>query len=187
VVFCGRETPRCFQGKGQGMDWRGITQKFDIKSKPVRWLGFFLGCRFNWQAHVKQAGTMTRLLPRLSVQLAGPCQASPGPWASQDPQIMNANGVPRRLARKIAWAVSMSTAAYVIEAIWEDQAWLLNRFNKLTTAIGRAVAGTFSTTKGEYAIRAADIPHSASLGSQKGMATGVRLSLPQEGSAPPRG
>ena len=52
----------------------------------------------------------------------------------------------------------MSTAAYGIEALWEGQRWLLNGFNKLTTAIGRAVAGTFSTAKGEDAIRAGDIP-----------------------------
>ena len=71
---------------------------------------------------------------------------------------MNGNGVPRKLARKVAWAVAMSTAAYGIEAIWEDQAWLLNGFHRLTTEIGRRVAGTFSSTKGEDAIRAADIP-----------------------------
>jgi hypothetical protein len=70
-------------------------------------------------------------------------------------RVMNANGVTRKLARKIAWAVSKSTAAYGIEAIWKDQAWLLNGFN---TAIGQAAAGTSSTTKGEDAIRVADIP-----------------------------
>jgi ribonuclease HI len=52
----------------------------------------------------------------------------------------------------------MSTATYGIEAIWEGQAWLLGGFNRLTTAIARSVAGTFSTTKGEDAIRAADTP-----------------------------
>jgi len=71
---------------------------------------------------------------------------------------MNANGIPRKLARKVAWAVAMSTAAYGIEAIWEDQKWLLDGFTKLTTVLGRTVAGTFSTAKGEDAIRAADIP-----------------------------
>jgi len=39
----------------------------------------------------------------------------------------------------------MSTAAYGIEAIWEGQQWLLDGFNKLAVAIGRAVAGTFSS------------------------------------------
>jgi hypothetical protein len=52
----------------------------------------------------------------------------------------------------------MSTAAYGIEAIWEDQQWLLDGFHKLTVAIARTVAGTFSSTMGEDAIRAADIP-----------------------------
>jgi hypothetical protein len=69
---------------------------------------------------------------------------------------MTASGVPRKLARKVAWAVPISTAAYGIEAIWEGQKWLLDGFNKLSTAIGRAVAGTFSITKGEGAMRTAD-------------------------------
>jgi hypothetical protein len=72
--------------------------------------------------------------------------------------IMNANGVPRKLARKVAWSVAMSTAAYGIEAIWEGQQWLPDGFHKLTVAISRTVTGTFSTTKGEDAIRAADFP-----------------------------
>jgi hypothetical protein len=52
----------------------------------------------------------------------------------------------------------MSTAAYGVEAIWEGQKWLLDDFHKLTVAIGRNVAGTFWTPKGEDAIRAADTP-----------------------------
>jgi hypothetical protein len=71
---------------------------------------------------------------------------------------MNANGVPRKLARKVAWSVAMSTAAYGVEAIWEDQQWLLDGFHKLTVAIARTVAGTFRSTMGEDAIRAADTP-----------------------------
>jgi len=43
-----------------------------------------------------------------------------------------------------------------IEALWEGQSWLLDGFDKLSTAIGHAVAGTFSTTKDTDAIRAAD-------------------------------
>jgi hypothetical protein len=35
---------------------------------------------------------------------------------------------------------------------------VLEGFDRLTVAIGRSVAGTFSTTKGEDAIRAADTP-----------------------------
>jgi hypothetical protein len=54
--------------------------------------------------------------------------------------------------------VAMSTAAYGVEAIWEGQQWLLGVFHRLTVAIARTVAGTFSTTKGEDAIRAADTP-----------------------------
>ena len=71
---------------------------------------------------------------------------------------MTANGIPRKLTRKVAWAVAMSTAAYVIEALWEGQRWLLNGFSKLTTAIGQAVAGTLSTAKGEGATRPGGIP-----------------------------
>jgi len=57
---------------------------------------------------------------------------------------MTAIGIPRKLARKVAWAVAMSTAAYGTEALSEGQRWLLNGFDKLTRAIGQAVAGTFS-------------------------------------------
>jgi len=52
----------------------------------------------------------------------------------------------------------MSTAAYEVEVIWEDQGRPPDKFDHLTSAIGRAVAGTFSTAKAEDAIRAADIP-----------------------------
>jgi len=71
---------------------------------------------------------------------------------------MDANGVPRKLVRKVAWALAMSTAAYRVEALWEGQKWMLEGFHKLTVAIGRTVAGTFGTAKGEDAIRAADTP-----------------------------
>jgi len=72
-------------------------------------------------------------------------------------RIINANGVKRSLARKVAWAMAMSTAAYGVGAIWENQGWMLDSFNHLT-AIGQAVAGTFSTAKAEDAIQAADTP-----------------------------
>jgi hypothetical protein len=71
---------------------------------------------------------------------------------------MTANGIRRKLARKVGWAVAMSTAAYGIEAIWEGQEWLLEGFYKLSVAIGRSVAGTFGMAKGEDAMRAADTP-----------------------------
>jgi hypothetical protein len=64
--------------------------------------------------------------------------------------IMNANGIKWKLARKAGWLVAMSAAAYGIEAIWEGQARLFDGFHRLNVAIGRAVAGTFSTSKGEY-------------------------------------
>jgi hypothetical protein len=45
--------PSIAKAKNWRLDWGGVTRKFDIKAKPVRWLGFFLDCRINWQAHVK--------------------------------------------------------------------------------------------------------------------------------------
>jgi hypothetical protein len=45
-----------------------------------------------------------------------------------------------------------------MEAIWEGQQWLFDGFHRLTVAIARTVTGTFSTTQGEDAIRAADTP-----------------------------
>jgi len=66
---------------------------------------------------------------------------------------MKANRIPRKLARKAAWAVAISTATYGVEAIWEDQKWLLKGFDKLTVTIAQAVAA-----KGTDAIRAADTP-----------------------------
>jgi hypothetical protein len=88
----------------------------------------------NWQAHVKR-----RLAALGHHRLRTMAR------------IMNANGV----SRKVAWAVAMSTTAYGIEAIWEGQQWLLDGFHRLTVAIARTVAGTFSTTirKGEDVIR----------------------------------
>ena len=48
------------------------------------------------------------------------------------------------------------TRRFVIKA--KPVRWLGFFIDKLTTTIGRAVAGTFSTAKGEDAVRAADIP-----------------------------
>jgi len=47
---------------------------------------------------------------------------------------------------------------YGVEAIWEGQAWILDGFHKPTTTMAHAVARTFSSTKGDDAIPAADIP-----------------------------
>jgi hypothetical protein len=132
VDLCG-ERPRAAskeKAKKWKLRWSGITRKFNINAKPVRWLGFFLDCRMNWQAHVKHRLALGHYRLRTIAR------------------VMNANGVPRKLARKIAWSVAMSTAAYGIEAIWEGQQWLLDGFHKLTVAIARTVAGTFGTTKG---------------------------------------
>jgi ribonuclease HI len=141
-IFAG-ERPRTTsrkKAKKWKLRWRGVTRKFDILAKPVRWLGFFIDCRFNWRAHVKHRLALGHHRLRTIAR------------------IMKANGIPRKLARKVAWAVAMSTAAYGVEAIWEGQKWLLDDFHKLTVAIGRTVAGTFGTAKGEDAIRAADTP-----------------------------
>jgi hypothetical protein len=106
----------------------------------VRWLGFFLDPKFNWQAHVKHRLALRHHRIKTLAR------------------VMGANGTPRKLARKVARAVAMSTAAYGVEAIWEGQKWLSDGFDKLTRTIGRTVAGTFSTAKGDDAIRAADTP-----------------------------
>jgi hypothetical protein len=82
------------------LDWNGVKHKFDIKAKPVRWLGLFLDCRMNWQAHVKHRLALGHHRIRTMAR------------------IMNANGIKRKLAR---WSIAMSTAAYGIEAIWEGQ------------------------------------------------------------------
>jgi hypothetical protein len=117
-----------------------VERRFNPKAKPVRWLGFFLDPKFNWQAHVKHRLALGHHRIKTLAR------------------VMGANGTPRQLARKVAWAVAMSTAAYGVEAIWEGQQWLADSFDKLTRTIGRTVAGTFSTTKVEDAIRAADTP-----------------------------
>jgi hypothetical protein len=50
-----RKTASRLKGEDKRMEaeWRRVTRKFDINAKPVRWLGFVLDCRMNWQAHVK--------------------------------------------------------------------------------------------------------------------------------------
>jgi len=86
-------------------------------------------------------------------------------------RAMNANGIPRRLARKIAWAVSMSTAAaYGVKAIWEGQQWLLDSFDRPTSVTGRTIADTFSTAKERTpGIQGpADIPHAPGVDSGLG-------------------
>jgi hypothetical protein len=76
-----------------------VERWFNIKAKPVSWLGFFLDQMFNWQAHVK---------PRLAL----------GHYRiKKSARVMGANGTPRKPAGKVAWSVAMSTAAYEAEAI----------------------------------------------------------------------
>jgi hypothetical protein len=101
--FFANERPRVpslAKAKELQLDWNGVKHKFDIKAKPVRWLGLFLDCRMNWQAHVKHRLALGHHRIRTMAR------------------IMNANGIKRKLAR---WSIAMSTAAYGIEAIWEGQ------------------------------------------------------------------
>ena len=82
--------------------WRVIFQTFNINAKPTRWLGFFVDCRLNWQAHIRHQ------LP------LGHCRLR------TITRVMVANGIPRKLAGKVAWAAVMSIATYGVETIWED-------------------------------------------------------------------
>ena len=65
-------------------------------------------------------------------------------------------GVRRHIAREIAWSTSMSTAAYLSEIYWNGQTWVREAFDQLTMCIARDAAGTFTTTAGSDAIRAAE-------------------------------
>jgi hypothetical protein len=89
-----------------------LSNKFDIKAKPVQWQGFYLDCRMNWKARVKHRLALVHHRMRTMAS------------------IMAANGIRRKLARNVGWAVAMSTAAYGIEAIFKGQAWLLEGFNR---------------------------------------------------------
>jgi hypothetical protein len=54
--FFASERPRgpfIAKAKKWRLDWDGITRKFDITAKPVRWLGFFPDCQMNWKTHAK--------------------------------------------------------------------------------------------------------------------------------------
>jgi hypothetical protein len=64
-------------------------------------LGFFPDCRINWRAHVKHRLALGYHRFRTMAR------------------IMTANGIRRKLASKVRWAVAMSTAAYGVEAIWK--------------------------------------------------------------------
>ena len=92
-------------------------------------LRFFTDCRLNWQAHLRHRVALGHNYLRTISR------------------AMPANSIPTKLARKVAWTVAMSTAAYGIGSIWEDQKWPLDGPGRLTTALGRAVAGTLSTAK----------------------------------------
>jgi hypothetical protein len=85
-IFAG-EKPRAAskeKAKKWKLKWRGIARKFDIYAKPVRWLRFFIDCRFNRQAHVRRRLALGHHRLRTIAR------------------IMNANGVPQKLARKVA-------------------------------------------------------------------------------------
>jgi hypothetical protein len=77
--------PSMTKAKKWKLEWDGITRRFDIKAKPVRWLGFFLDCRMNWRAHVKHRLALGHHRLRTMAR------------------IMTANGIRRKLARKVGW------------------------------------------------------------------------------------
>jgi hypothetical protein len=142
-IFAG-ERPRGTskeKAKEWKLRWRGITRSFDIKAKLVRWLGLFIDCRFNWQAHVKHRLALGHYRIRTIAK------------------VMSANGVLRKLVRKIAW---------------EGQQWLLDELNRLSIAIGRAVTGTFTMAKGggRHPL------HSPGAGPPKGTPPGLSSSSP---------
>ena len=87
------------------------------------------------------------------LQLANTCMPPAG-LGTPEVATISESCRPTKLARKVAWAV----ATYGMTAIWEDRQWLLKGFNKLTAALRHAVVGTFGTSKGEDAVRAADVP-----------------------------
>jgi hypothetical protein len=35
-------------------------------------------------------------------------------------RVMNANGVPRKLARKVRWSLATATAAYGVGVVWKN-------------------------------------------------------------------
>ena len=92
--------PSLEKAKMWKLKWAGIEQRFDIKARPVHWLGFFIDPRFNFQAHVRHLLALGQQRIKATAR------------------VMGANSIPRKLARKVAWAVAMSTAAYGVEAIW---------------------------------------------------------------------
>ena len=65
---------------------------------------------------------------------------------------------PEEASKEVARPVALSTAAYGIEEFCEGHKWPHNGLDKISKGIGQAVAGTFSTVKGEDAIRAGNIP-----------------------------
>ena len=99
----------------------------------------FVDCRLSGQAHIIQSLALGHHRPHTVSK------------------VVTANGVPRKLARKVTW-FAMTTAAFGVEAIWKGQIWLFDGFNRLFSAIRRAVNSAFSTTGGKNVMRAADIP-----------------------------
>ena len=118
-----------------------IRRRFDIKAKPTRWLGFFIDCRFNWQAHVGHRLALGHYRIKATAR------------------VTDANGVQRKLARKVAWAgPSPCSRPRMASRPFGKASSAPGRLRQTSLVIGRTVAGTFSTAKGEDAIHAADIP-----------------------------
>ena len=80
--------PSLNKAKQWKLKWGGVERHFDINAKPVRWLGFFLDPRFNFQAHIKHRLALGHHRIKTTAR------------------VMGANDVPRKTARKVAWAVS---------------------------------------------------------------------------------
>lgn len=79
---------------------------------------------------------------------------------------MAGHGINRKLARTVAWSTSMATATYGIGAIFGNQLrqqWIIDEIQRVATAIAKDVAGLFSTTNQDNAIRAAGIPSTESM------------------------
>jgi hypothetical protein len=101
-IFVGPKPSTATRKKAEGWNpkWKVprsdqvIERRFNIKAKPVRWLDFFLDSKFNRQAHVKHRLVLGHHRIRTLAR------------------VMGANSTPHRLARKVTWAVAMSTTAY---------------------------------------------------------------------------
>jgi hypothetical protein len=72
---------------------------------------------------------------------------------------MAAHGINRKLARTGTWSMTMATARYGIEVIYEGQQWIIDRIQTVDVRIAENMAGLIATTAGCDAIRSAnDLP-----------------------------